>query len=103
MIAISKFKYLFFVVIILFTSCSIGDPINEYAAKIWESPNGGSIKYRYRLPAKIEEGKKYPILFFLHGAGGRGADNKGQLLDANSIETKVLDTLNSKVIIKKTN
>ena len=86
MIAISKFKYLFFVVIILFTSCSIGDPINEYAAKIWESPNGGSIKYRYRLPAKIEEGKKYPILFFLHGAGGRGADNKGQLLDANSID-----------------
>ena len=86
MIAISKFKYLFFVVIILFTSCSIGDPINEYAAKIWESPNGGSIKYRYRLPAKIEECKKYPILFFLHGAGGRGADNLGQLLDANSID-----------------
>ena len=86
MIAISKFKYLFFVVIILFTSCSIGDPINEYAAKIWESPNGGLIKYRYRLPAKIEEGKKYPILFFLHGAGGRGVDNKGQLLDANSID-----------------
>ena len=38
------------------------------------------------LPYKVEKGKKYPILFFLHGAGGRGVDNKGQLLDANSID-----------------
>ena len=86
MIAISKFKYLILVPFILFISCSVGAPIDEYSAEVWKSPNGGSIKYRYRLPAKIEEGKKYPILFFLHGAGGRGVDNKGQLLDANSID-----------------
>ena len=57
----------------------IGNPINEYAAKIWESPNGGSIKYRYRLPAKIEEGKKYPILFFADGeAGGKKVNLEGE-------------------------
>ena len=33
----------------------------------------------------VEKDKKYPMLFFLHVAGGRGLDNKGQLLDANSI------------------
>jgi lysophospholipase L1-like esterase/poly(3-hydroxybutyrate) depolymerase len=37
--------------------------------------------YEFRLlkPEKIEEGKKYPLILFLHGAGERGADNELQL------------------------
>ena len=58
MIAISKFKYLILVPFILFISCSVGAPIDEYSAEVWKSPNGGSINYRYRLPYKVEEGKK---------------------------------------------
>ncbi len=64
MIAINKFKYLILVPFILFISCSVGTPIDEYSAEVWKSPNGGSINYRYQLPNKVEEGKKYPILFF---------------------------------------
>ena len=30
-------------------------------------------------PEKIEPGKKYPLVLFLHGAGERGDDNKSQL------------------------
>jgi predicted peptidase len=46
---------------------------------------GGDYKdeaFHYRLlkPAKIEPGKKYPVVLFLHGAGERGDDNKSQLL-----------------------
>src|SRR5262245_42862734 len=38
--------------------------------------------FRYRLmkPEKIEAGKKYPVVLFLHGAGERGDNNKKQLL-----------------------
>ena len=36
-------------------------------------------KYRLLKPAKIEAGKKYPLVIFLHGAGERGSDNAGQL------------------------
>jgi len=36
-------------------------------------------KYRLLKPAKIEPGKKYPIVLFLHGAGERGSDNSKQL------------------------
>lgn len=38
-------------------------------------------KFKYRLlkPAKIEPGKKYPLVVFLHGAGERGDDNRAQL------------------------
>jgi predicted peptidase len=35
--------------------------------------------YQVLRPIKIEEGKKYPIVIFLHGAGERGDDNRAQL------------------------
>jgi predicted peptidase len=37
-------------------------------------------KYRLLEPLKIEAGKKYPLVLFLHGAGERGNDNVTQLL-----------------------
>jgi predicted peptidase len=40
------------------------------------------VVFHYRLlkPTKIEPGKLYPLVLFLHGAGERGDDNKMQLL-----------------------
>jgi len=38
-----------------------------------------SINYRVLLPENFDATKKYPILFFLHGAGERGDDNSAQL------------------------
>jgi len=47
--------------------------------------SGGEYKdevFHYRLlkPAKVEAGKQYPVVLFLHGAGERGDDNIKQLL-----------------------
>lgn len=36
--------------------------------------------YRLLTPEKVEPGKKYPLVLFLHGAGERGDDNRIQLL-----------------------
>jgi predicted peptidase len=58
------------------------------ATKLYEALSvrytGGEYKdeeFKYRLlkPVRIEEGKKYPLVVFLHGAGERGDDNKAQL------------------------
>ena len=37
--------------------------------------------FRYRLlrPARVEPGRRYPVVLFLHGAGERGSDNTAQL------------------------
>lgn len=35
--------------------------------------------YRLLKPETIEEGKQYPLVLFLHGAGERGDDNRSQL------------------------
>ena len=34
----------------------------------------GKLTYLLRYPNGYEAGKRYPVLFFLHGAGGRGTD-----------------------------
>lgn len=59
--------------------------ISEYEAKTWASPDGGSFNYRVRMPSKLDPTKKHPVVVFLHGAGGRGNDNLGQLNDAGAI------------------
>lgn len=38
--------------------------------------NGKKLPYRFMKPEKVEEGKKYPLVIFLHGAGERGNDNQ---------------------------
>jgi len=67
---------------------TLGAPLDEVAARFEEKTTvytGGDYKeekfgWRLLKPAKIEAGKKYPVILFLHGAGERGTDNKKQLL-----------------------
>ncbi len=49
--------------------------------------DGKTLNYRVLKPAKIEEGKKYPLVLFLHGAGERGADNEKPLVHGSSLFT----------------
>jgi predicted peptidase len=39
-----------------------------------------TLPYRLLLPANYDASKKYPLIFFLHGAGERGRDNELQLV-----------------------
>ncbi|MEO5917354.1 MAG: dienelactone hydrolase family protein [Luteolibacter sp.] len=48
--------------------------VREFTAK-----DGTVVKYRWSAPEKIEPGKTYPLVLFLHGAGERGDDNTAQL------------------------
>lgn len=50
-----------------------------YRANSYISKEGDSLHYRQLSPLQIEEGKKYPLVLFLHGAGERGTDNQSQL------------------------
>lgn len=52
----------------------------KFEARTYTDPDGKTLPYRLFTP-KIEAGKKYPVVLFLHGAGGRGTDNTGQILD----------------------
>jgi predicted peptidase len=49
-------------------------------AKTYVNAEGQKLPYRLLTPAKIEPGKRYPLVLFLHGLGERGTDNVRQLL-----------------------
>ena len=49
---------------------------------------GKTLLYRVLKPAKIEAGKKYPLVLFLHGAGERGDNNTAQLVHGSALFTK---------------
>lgn len=49
--------------------------VGDYNARNYRYGNI-SIPYQIYLPASYEEGKEYPVMLFLHGAGFKGSDNK---------------------------
>lgn len=51
----------------------------EFSAHEWKAPNGFLVRYRLVEPEKVEEGKVYPLVLFMHGLGERGTDNEKQL------------------------
>ncbi len=48
-------------------------------ARAYTNAEGASLSYRFHAPVKVETGKRYPLVLFLHGAGSRGSDNTRQL------------------------
>ncbi len=50
-----------------------------YQPKEYISDDGDTLRYRMMLPPEFEEGRDYPLVLFLHGAGERGSDNTAQL------------------------
>ena len=70
--------------------------LNLYNKANWISTNGDKLAYRYRKPDNFNPNKKYPLLLFLHGSGGRGSDNEQQLWDANSIGAFAKQKISSK-------
>ena len=69
----------------LLSAKNMDELLSSYVTATWKSPTEGTFLYRHSSPSKMEKGTKYPLLVFFHGAGGRGNDNKGQLVDAGGI------------------
>ncbi|MCG8511961.1 MAG: sulfatase-like hydrolase/transferase, partial [Rhodospirillales bacterium] len=56
-----------------------GKPREDYEPKVFTAADGGTLRYRMHTP-KLEAGRRYPLVLFLHGAGERGDDNAKQLV-----------------------
>ncbi|MES2660327.1 MAG: dienelactone hydrolase family protein [Verrucomicrobiota bacterium] len=54
-------------------------PGAEPEAREFTAKDGTVVKYRWSAPEKIDAGKIYPLVLFLHGSGERGDDNSAQL------------------------
>ena len=65
---------------------SINIELENYSAEKWLNTKSEKLNYRLRVPDKIDRKKRYPLLVYFHGSGGRGDDNRSQLTDAGAIE-----------------
>jgi len=54
-----------------------------FASHVYKSGRGESMPYRLFTPSPLQAGRSYPLVVFLHGAGGSGTDNLKQLERAN--------------------
>ena len=70
--------------------------LNFYKKDRWIGTKEGVLNYRYREPENVSPNKKYPLVLFLHGSGGRGDDNEQQLWDANAIGAFAKQEVSSK-------
>jgi predicted peptidase len=70
-------------ILLALMALEVGAVTDLYQARDYKdaSADGAShvVEYRLLSPEKIEPGKRYPLVLFLHGAGERGDDNKSQL------------------------
>jgi predicted peptidase len=56
---------------------------DRFGSFTYKNAGGETMPYRLFAPSGQEAGRKYPLVVFLHGAGGSGADNVKQLQGAN--------------------
>lgn len=54
-----------------------------FTSHVHRNATGESMPYRLFTPARLSAARTYPLIVFLHGAGGSGSDNVKQLQGAN--------------------
>jgi len=67
--------------------------------KKWYISGKDTMPYRILLPENYDASKKYPLVFFLHGAGERGNDNELQLVHGAKLFLKEENRKNFPAII----
>jgi predicted peptidase len=59
------------------------DVLARYEARTHTDAAGKTLLYRLFKPDPYDRTHRYPLILFLHGAGGRGNDNQSQILDGD--------------------
>lgn len=67
--------------LIFLLACAGGLRADDFEARTYAGTDGKTLPYRLLTPLGYDKDKdtKYPVVFFFHGAGERGADNVTQL------------------------
>lgn len=81
----ARFTSFFFVLLLAVSPLAFGQDksasaaVEGFNASPYRSASGETMQYRLFVPPGYDPAQKYPIVLWLHGAGGRGSDNASQL------------------------
>jgi predicted peptidase len=59
-------------------------------AAVYKDSQGRIMPYRLYIPENYDRQKRYPLVLYLHGGGGRGNDNRKQIEGGNSYIVNML-------------
>jgi len=80
---IKSFAYSLVLILVLAALASGQKREDVLVAKIYKGSHGQSMPYRLFVPESYDKQKKYPLVLYLHGGGGRGDDNRKQIEGGN--------------------
>src|SRR5262245_58273560 len=60
-------------------SFSAGDVVDGFERREYRNTSGKTMPYRLFVPPGYSNEKRYPLVIWLHGAGGAGRDNLAQI------------------------
>src|SRR5262249_55596907 len=72
----------FLVSIFLLTTMQSLSPVDGFEGRVYKKGKE-TMPYRLFIPAKYDKANKYPLVIWLHGAGGAGEDNLKQIAADN--------------------
>ncbi|MEP7228728.1 MAG: prolyl oligopeptidase family serine peptidase [Ginsengibacter sp.] len=75
---------LFFCLFLLLPTFAIAQHYGSFQ-KYWFIRNSDTLPYQMLLPARYNPLKKYPLIIFLHGSGGRGNNNGSQMNNGGTL------------------
>jgi len=65
------------------------DNIDGFVGRVYKSQPRESVPYRLFVPPAYDKTQKYPLILWLHGAGGIGVDNRKQFSSGNRTGTHI--------------
>jgi len=65
------------------------DKVDGFTARIFKNNHSEKMPYRLFIPANYDKAKKYPVIIWLHGAGGAGDDNLKQISEDQVAGTRL--------------
>jgi predicted peptidase len=74
-----KLRLIFLTILSAISLFSTAQDMSKYEKHLYIN-GGDTLPYRLLLPENYDASKKYPLVYFLHGAGERGNDNEAQLV-----------------------
>jgi predicted peptidase len=76
--------FLTVLLVALASSAAAGSQREEILqARTFRNSKGETLLYRLFVPENYDRSKKYPLVLYLHGGGGRGNDNRKQIEGGN--------------------
>lgn len=71
------------------TPANQDDTVDGFEARYYQDADGYTMPYRLFTPQDYDAARKYPLILWLHGGGGAGNDNLGQVLGDQVPGTRV--------------